>query len=693
MSITLPTTPAGYSLGKFPAGVTGVEYNGNQYLFAHQFGNYGAVGDNKIHILKSTDSGLTWSDIGSFSSGTDPGYATCQDGSTAWIVYCDSVGPNPLGTACGTLYTRSLDMSSDTLSGANTQSLIVHHTSGGPSCALSLNKLSTGTLILTYSSEPLPTDNWRTSIATMSGSNFGSGTELPGQSGTTTGLVAAAADDSGVLHILYTVSGGILKYVGYNGSFGSPVTVADIWDFASNVLCYTGTVLIATSTENSRTVYSTASGSTTPSFVSHSATATTRLSDNSVVGKELPLVLGFLDTDVYLFWTRSGTSPDWDGRDGSGLIKYISAATSNLNSWTSEATIIDTPSGDWSAAQVSVFTGTTLGLGIFGGFVAPDAGENGQFIVIPHPADIPDVTKSVSDTLALTDGSGVPGVHNPTFTPFGTLTADCGNPPVGTVGGAYVHRPTVMLGSIGLPPVYDSNGTLVWQADWSALPPGLIWDENPASPTFGHIVGIPTAAGDFPFSFTVTSSDGQSVTKDCSISIEGGSDSGGGGGNGGNGGDGTHGGGTPPPAAPGQGSGMGNCIFEFYEMQRPEDVEVLPVPKKYDQLGPMRFDKIGKIFGFRVRLIVNGTTTVMPFAIYGDNSQSSPQLAAPLFSWQFDVQPGFDNVYEIMLPKSINTDVFRLTLGPISDSFHRYDVLVKVHISGMKGQARWLPIR
>src|ERR1039458_10273026 len=133
--------------------------------------------------------------------------------------------------------------------------------------------------------------------------------------------------------------------------------------------------------------------------------------------------------------------------------------------------------------------------------------------------------------------------------------------------------------------------------------------------------------------------------------------------------------------------------FEFYGMETPENVEVLPIPKKLDQIGPIRFDKIGKIFGFRVRLIMNGTTTQMPFSIYGDNSQSNPSLANPRYSSYFTVIPGLDNVYEIQLPKSINTDIFRLTLGPTLDSFHRYSVYVKVQTSGMQGQSKWMPIR
>jgi hypothetical protein len=133
--------------------------------------------------------------------------------------------------------------------------------------------------------------------------------------------------------------------------------------------------------------------------------------------------------------------------------------------------------------------------------------------------------------------------------------------------------------------------------------------------------------------------------------------------------------------------------FEFYGMETPENVEVLPIPKKFDQIGTIRFDKIGKIFGFRVRLIMNGTTTQMPFAMYGDNSQSNPSLINPMYSGTFAVIPGLDNVYEVQLPKNINTDILRLTLGPTSDSFHRYTVLVKVQTSGMQGQSKWMPIR
>ena len=110
-------------------------------------------------------------------------------------------------------------------------------------------------------------------------------------------------------------------------------------------------------------------------------------------------------------------------------------------------------------------------------------------------------------------------------------------------------------------------------------------------------------------------------------------------------------------------------------------------------LGPQRFDKIGKFFGFRVRLIATGSTTSIPYAIWGDNSGTDPTYSNPLFSGTFLVVPGQDSVYEIQFPKNVNTDIFRLTLGPTSDPFYRYNILARVQTSGMQGQSKWVPIR
>ena len=140
------------------------------------------------------------------------------------------------------------------------------------------------------------------------------------------------------------------------------------------------------------------------------------------------------------------------------------------------------------------------------------------------------------------------------------------------------------------------------------------------------------------------------------------------------------------------GNFQGNYPFEFYGFLTPETVEVLPVPKRYDQFQPMRFDRIGKIFLLRIRLISTADTSI-PFSIYGDGSPTLPGNTTPLYSSQFSVVPNTDTTVEIDLPKNVNGNILRLTLGPTTSPFHRYDVQVKVSTSGMESDSEWRQLR
>jgi hypothetical protein len=138
----------------------------------------------------------------------------------------------------------------------------------------------------------------------------------------------------------------------------------------------------------------------------------------------------------------------------------------------------------------------------------------------------------------------------------------------------------------------------------------------------------------------------------------------------------------------------GSNPFEFYEMASPAGVEVLPVPKKYDQLGPLRFDKIGKLFALRLRVVLVGTTTAIPFAIYGDNQEMDPTYdGTPQYTGSFPITPGEDVVVQANLPKSVNSTIFRVTLGPTMDAFHRFDLQAKIAVSGMETDSKWVPVR
>lgn len=135
--------------------------------------------------------------------------------------------------------------------------------------------------------------------------------------------------------------------------------------------------------------------------------------------------------------------------------------------------------------------------------------------------------------------------------------------------------------------------------------------------------------------------------------------------------------------------------FEFYGLLKPEDVEVLPVSKKYDQLGPVRFDKIAKLIAFRTRLVT--PFEAMPFSIYIDEDVVDPTLTAlPYYTGSFKTVPNTDQVYQVDLPKNVNGTVIRITLGgtTVPDAFHRYEkeTLLKVLTHGMQTDGKWVEV-
>lgn len=133
--------------------------------------------------------------------------------------------------------------------------------------------------------------------------------------------------------------------------------------------------------------------------------------------------------------------------------------------------------------------------------------------------------------------------------------------------------------------------------------------------------------------------------------------------------------------------------FEFYELLEPENVETLPTPKVYDQIGPVRFDKIGKVFDIRLRIIPLLGLTSIPWFIVGDNDVQIPAYGSQTISGTLIVNPGLDDIYTIQLPKSINLTVMRIVLGPTTQPFCRYDMQVRVSMSGMESDSQWVPVR
>lgn len=133
--------------------------------------------------------------------------------------------------------------------------------------------------------------------------------------------------------------------------------------------------------------------------------------------------------------------------------------------------------------------------------------------------------------------------------------------------------------------------------------------------------------------------------------------------------------------------------FEFYGLEKPEDVEVLPVPKKFDQFGPIQFDRIGKIVRLRLRVITKGTS--ISYKILSELEATLPDSDSAVgdFTGTFDTVANVDNVYEAIVPKTVVGTVFRVELGPTTEAFHRYTLEVQVKLSGMETDARWIKIK
>jgi hypothetical protein len=138
---------------------------------------------------------------------------------------------------------------------------------------------------------------------------------------------------------------------------------------------------------------------------------------------------------------------------------------------------------------------------------------------------------------------------------------------------------------------------------------------------------------------------------------------------------------------------VGDYPFEFYGLLKPETVEVIPVGKMFDQIGPLRLDKLGKIQAIRIRMISTGDT-VVPIKILNEMEATIPNMTGNTGEWRsrFPVTPNRDDVYEIITPKTVNGTIFRVEIGPTIYPFHRYDIQVKVVLSGMESTPKWIKL-
>jgi len=122
--------------------------------------------------------------------------------------------------------------------------------------------------------------------------------------------------------------------------------------------------------------------------------------------------------------------------------------------------------------------------------------------------------------------------------------------------------------------------------------------------------------------------------------------------------------------------------FEYYQALQPEVVEVLPVGKLWDQLGPSSYNRQARVRGFRVRWLPTGTN--IDYTIYSSD--------VSIYTGSITVVPDKEQVSEVSLPKGINVSVFRVEFTS-TEVFHRFNGEFKLDITGSRTELRWVTVR
>jgi hypothetical protein len=129
---------------------------------------------------------------------------------------------------------------------------------------------------------------------------------------------------------------------------------------------------------------------------------------------------------------------------------------------------------------------------------------------------------------------------------------------------------------------------------------------------------------------------------------------------------------------------FGENPFEFYGLLKPENVEAIPVGKKFDQVGPVHLARIGKLVGFRLRAITGEVN--LPWRIYAEDESIATGTLVTV--------PNTDDVYEAeFITKGRIAVVSRIEFGPTTTPFHRYYLTLKVNYGGNATDIKLITIR
>ncbi len=122
--------------------------------------------------------------------------------------------------------------------------------------------------------------------------------------------------------------------------------------------------------------------------------------------------------------------------------------------------------------------------------------------------------------------------------------------------------------------------------------------------------------------------------------------------------------------------------FEFWGELPPDFVQVFPIARRFDQVGPQELFRYGRIEKIEYRLLPYGIS--IPFNIYLNDISMSTGI--------IDCISGQENSYFINCPKGTSGSILRIELGPTNFDFHRFYARALVILSGTDKEGQWIPL-
>ncbi len=126
---------------------------------------------------------------------------------------------------------------------------------------------------------------------------------------------------------------------------------------------------------------------------------------------------------------------------------------------------------------------------------------------------------------------------------------------------------------------------------------------------------------------------------------------------------------------------QGAADFELWDVLPPSIVQMLPMVRQFDQIGPIELFRYGTLKKFEVRLVAFGGTTI-PYTIYLEDTSS--------VTGNITVVDGKEQVYDFNISRLKAGTMLRIELGPTSFNFHKIYARMLCAKSGADTENTWV---